>query len=82
MTEIVKIDKKGRIVIPKSLFTKAEMKEGSYVKLTANERSIVVEPMEPIAEKYFGVFRMERWPADLGEFVVEVLRKWWKPKST
>ena len=82
MTEIVRVDEKGRIVIPKSLRTKTEMKEGSYVKVTAKEKSIVIEPLEPVADEYFGAFKIARWPKDLDEFVVEVSKKWWTPKVT
>lgn len=82
MTEIVKVDEKGRIVIPKSLRTRTEMKEGSYVKVTAKEKSIIIEPLEPVANRYFGAFKIARWPKDLDEFVVEVIKKWWTPKAT
>ena len=82
MTEIAKIDEKGRIVIPKSLRTRTEMKEGSYVKVTAKEKSIIIEPLEPVANRYFGAFRIARWPKDLDEFVVEVIKKWRTPKAT
>jgi len=80
MTELVKIDKKGRIVIPKNLRERAEIKEGNYVKVTAKEKSILIEPLEPVADKYFGAFKIDTWPDDLDEFAVEVLRAWWKPK--
>ena len=82
MTELVKIDEKGRIVIPKSLRERTEMKEGDYVKVTVKEKTIVVMPLEPVADKYFRAFRVDRWPEDLDEFVFEVLKEWWKPKST
>jgi len=82
MTELVRIDLKGRIVIPKSLRERTEMKEGEYVKVTVKEKTIVVEPLEPVADKYFGAFKVDRWPEDLDEFVVEVMKEWWKPKPT
>lgn len=82
MTEIAKIDEKGRIVIPKSLRTRIEMKEGSYVKVTAKGKSIIIEPLEPVANRYFGAFKIAKWPKDLDEFIVEVMKKWWTPKAT
>jgi AbrB family looped-hinge helix DNA binding protein len=80
--KIVKVDKKGRVVIPKSLRKKAKVKEGDYVRIKADEKSIVIEPLESIADKYFGVFKITQWPEDLDEFVVEVMRKWWFQKVT
>jgi AbrB family looped-hinge helix DNA binding protein len=82
LMEIVKVDEKGRVVIPKSLRDKAEVKEGSYVKLKANGKNIIIEPLEPIANKYFGAFKIVKWPEDLDEFVIKVMRKWWIQKAT
>mgnify|MGYP001065649803 CR=1 FL=1 len=53
LMEIAKVDEKGRVVIPKRLRDKAEVKEGSYVKVKANGKNIIIEPLEPIANKYF-----------------------------
>lgn len=55
--EIVKVDEKGRVVIPRRLRERAKIKEGGYVKVRASGKSIIIEPMEPIAEKYFGAFQ-------------------------
>ncbi|MEM2972434.1 MAG: AbrB/MazE/SpoVT family DNA-binding domain-containing protein [Candidatus Bathyarchaeia archaeon] len=82
LVEIVKVDEKGRVLIPKSIREKAKVKEGSYVKINANEKSITIEPLKPIADKYFGVFKIIRWPEDLDEFVVKVMREWWSQKPT
>ena len=80
--ETVKVDEKGRVVIPKSLREKAKVKEGSYVRIKADDKGIIIEPLEPIADKYFGAFKITRWPEDLDEFVVKVMRKWWNQKAT
>lgn len=82
LMEIAKVDEKGRVVIPKSLRDKAEVKEGSYVKVKANGKNIIIEPLEPIANKYFGAFKIVKWPEDLDEFVVKVMKKWWTQKAT
>ncbi len=74
MFEVVKVDKKGRIVIPKSIREKTEIKSGSYVKITAKQKSIVIEPLEPIADKYFGAFKIDKWPKDLDEFMIKALK--------
>lgn len=46
------------------------------------EKGIVIEPLEPVADKYFGSFKITRWPEDLDEFVTEVIREWWTQKPT
>jgi len=80
--ETVKVDEKGRVTIPKNLREKAKVKEGSYVRIKADDKGIIIEPLEPIADKYFGAFKITRWPEDLDEFVVKVMRKWWTQKAT
>jgi AbrB family looped-hinge helix DNA binding protein len=80
--EIVKVDEKGRIVIPKILREKTEMSEGSLVTVEAKEKIILIRPLEPVAKKYFGAFTITKWPKDLDEFVVEVMKEWWTPKAT
>lgn len=80
--EVVRVDEKGRVVIPKSLRERARVREGGYVKMTARERSIVIQPLEPVADKHLGAFKVERWPKDLDDFVVGVMREWWTSKAT
>ncbi|MEM0313174.1 MAG: AbrB/MazE/SpoVT family DNA-binding domain-containing protein [Candidatus Bathyarchaeia archaeon] len=80
--ETVKVDKKGRIIIPKNIRIKAGVKERSYVKIKADEKGIIIEPLEPVADKYFGAFKIAKWPEDLDEFVTEVMREWWTRKAT
>ncbi|MEM3549500.1 MAG: AbrB/MazE/SpoVT family DNA-binding domain-containing protein [Candidatus Bathyarchaeia archaeon] len=80
--EAVKVDEKGRVMIPKKLREQVKVKEGSYVKIRAEEKIIVIEPLEPIADKYFGAFKITRWPEDLDEFVVEVMSERWTRKAT
>ncbi|MEM3872270.1 MAG: AbrB/MazE/SpoVT family DNA-binding domain-containing protein [Nitrososphaeria archaeon] len=79
--EVVKVDKKGRIMIPKRIREKVKVKEDGYVKVRADEKSIIIEPIESIADKYFGAFKILRWPEDLDNFVNEVLKEWWVQKS-
>jgi len=82
MTAVVKVDEKGRVVIPKNIREKAKMKEGGYVKIIAKEKSIIIEPLKPFADKYFGAFKIDKWPEDLDEFAVEVIKKWWTSQAT
>jgi AbrB family looped-hinge helix DNA binding protein len=80
--ETVKVDGKGRIVIPKDLREKAEIREGGYVKVRAEGKTIIIESVESIADKYYGVFKIEKWPGDLDDFIVQVMKRWWTPKAT
>ncbi|MEM0049310.1 MAG: AbrB/MazE/SpoVT family DNA-binding domain-containing protein [Candidatus Bathyarchaeia archaeon] len=65
MMGIVKVDGKGRILIPKNLREKVGVKEVEYVKIRVHEKSIIIESIESIADKYFGVFKVAKWPVDL-----------------
>jgi AbrB family looped-hinge helix DNA binding protein len=77
-----KVGKRGRAVIPKDLREKAKVKEGTTVKIMATEKGIVLEPLESIADRYFGAFKVTHWPEDLDEFVVKAMRGWWEQKAT
>jgi len=76
------VDAKGRVLIPKKLRTKAEITEGGYVKVEADENRVVIEPLEPVAEKYFGAFEVDSWPDNLDVYITEALRKEWTRKRT
>lgn|GEM_PF-1173512 len=70
--QTVKLDKKGRMMTPKALRHKAQLKEGSFVRVKADGRKILMEPLGPIADKYFGAFKITRWPEDFITDVNEV----------
>ena len=80
--ETVKIDNKSRVVIPKSLRERAKIKRGDYVKIWTEGKTIVIEPVESIADKYYGAFKIEKWPENLDDFIIQVMRKWWTLKAT
>ena len=82
MSVIVRVDEKGRVVIPKSIREKVKLKGGNYVNVRVEGRTIVLEPLESIADKYFGAFKVSRWPEDLDEFMVGVARRWWMAQDT
>jgi AbrB family looped-hinge helix DNA binding protein len=73
----VKVDEKGRVIIPKSVRDAAELKEGSYVTVRSKGKTIVMEPLEPVADKYYGAFKVTKWPENMDEFMVEVIKRWW-----
>jgi AbrB family looped-hinge helix DNA binding protein len=78
----VKVDKKGRVIIPKNIRKTAKLKEGSYVNIKTKGKSIIIEPAEPVADKYYGTFKITQWPEDIDEFTVEVMQKWWISHAT
>ena len=82
MSAIVRIDEKGRVLIPKNLRQKVKLKEGSLMLARVEGRKITLEPLESVADKYFGAFKVTRWPKDLDEFMAEAMRKWWTTEAT
>jgi AbrB family looped-hinge helix DNA binding protein len=77
-----KVDEKGRIIIPKNIRETAKLKEGSYVTIKAKGKTIIMEPLEPVADKYYGAFKITKWPENMDEFIVEVIKKWWTTQPT
>ena len=73
---VVRIDRKGRLVIPKKLRKELGM-EDCYVEIRA-EGDKVLKPIKPIADKYFGAFKVEKWPEDLDKFLMKEASKWLK----
>ena len=78
----VKVDEKGRVIIPKNIRETAKLKEGSYVNIKAKGKIIIIEPTEPVADKYYGAFKITKWPENIDEFVVEVIKTWWTTQPT
>jgi AbrB family looped-hinge helix DNA binding protein len=78
----VKVDEKGRIIIPKNIRETTKLKEGSYVNIRSKGKVIIIEPAEPAADKYRGAFKIIKWPEDMDEFIVEVMQKWWTKSAT
>ena len=81
-TTTIKMDDKGRIIIPRRIRKAAQLKEGSYMNIRSKGKMVIIEPVEPVADKYFGAFKVTDWPEDLDEYVVEVKRKWLKASDT
>ena len=77
-----KVDEKGRIIIPKEIRETAKLKEGSYVTIKTKGRTIIMEPLEPVADKYYGAFKIAKWPENTDEFTVEVIKRWWTTQPT
>ena len=77
-----KLDEKGRVRIPKRIREAAKLKEGSYVNIKARGKTIIIEMAEPVADKYYGAFKVDKWPEDMDEFIGEVMQKWWGHRGT
>jgi AbrB family looped-hinge helix DNA binding protein len=80
----VKMDDKGRIIIPRRIRIAAQLKEGSYLNIRLKGKTIILEVAEPVADKYFGIVKVTKWPKnlDLDEYAVEVEKKWRKQNTT
>jgi len=78
---IVRVDSKGRVLIPKGLREAVGVKEGGLVRVYVEGGRVVVEPLGSVADRFFGCFKVERWPGDLDGFVVEAVKEWWMRKS-
>jgi len=39
-------------------------------------KSNIRQPIEHVADKYYGAFKVEKWPDDLDGFIEEVMQKW------
>jgi bifunctional DNA-binding transcriptional regulator/antitoxin component of YhaV-PrlF toxin-antitoxin module len=67
--ETVRVDGEGRVTIPRRL------RAGGYVRVRGVGRAIVIEPVESVADKYYGAFKVEKWPKDLDDFMARGLRE-------
>jgi AbrB family looped-hinge helix DNA binding protein len=82
MIEVVRMDSKGRILIPKAFRDRTELKEGSYVKVESEGKRLIIEPTESAAIKHYGRFKVDNIPDDLDAYVAEEIQKHWLKKTT
>jgi bifunctional DNA-binding transcriptional regulator/antitoxin component of YhaV-PrlF toxin-antitoxin module len=73
--ETVRVDGEGRVTIPRRLRAGSGVRAGGYVRVRGVGRAIVIEPVESVADKYYGAFKVEKWPKDLDDFMARVLRE-------
>ncbi len=72
---VVRVDRKGRLVIPKKLREKLDVRD--YVEVSVEGDKIVIKPIKSVADEFFGVFKVERWPKDLDEFLAKEVTEGW-----
>lgn len=78
MSLVTRIDDKGRVLIPKSIREAIGIRERQLVRIKVVDGKIVLEPLRDIADEYYGVVKIKKWPRDLDEFLVEAVQKWWR----
>lgn len=79
MSSVVRMDRKGRLVVPKRVREELGIVDETYVEVRTEGDKIILKPIKSVADEYFGVFKVESWPEDLDEFLVkEVTRRWLK----
>jgi AbrB family looped-hinge helix DNA binding protein len=78
----VTVDEKGRIIIPQKIRKTAKLKKGTQLNIKTHGKTIVMELMEPVADKYLGAFKINKWPENLDELPTEVIKKWWTTQAT
>ncbi len=81
-TTTIKMDEKGRIIIPRRIRKAAELKEGGYINIRSKGKTVIIESVEPVADKYYGAFKVTKSTEDLDEIMVEVKKEWWKKKDS
>ena len=81
MSLVVRVDEKGRVLIPKSIREATGIRERQLVRIKIVDGKIVLEPLRDIANEYYGVIKVKKWPRDLDEFLVEAVQRWWRRSS-
>jgi len=79
MEVIVNVDEKGRVTIPKRV--RKALKIGKRVRMRVEGKKLVIESLEPVSTRYYGILRAEV-PENLDSVVIEAMAKWWKERTT
>ncbi len=76
---IVEMDKKGRVLIPKKIRDKLNLREGTKFRLRIEDEKIILVKEESTAERYAGKYKAKiPIPKDLDDFLNMVIQNWWK----
>lgn len=52
------------------------------MSVRAKGKVVVIEAAEPVADKFFGAFKIAKWHEDMDGFVVEAVKNWWASRVT
>ena len=80
MRILVKVDKEGRITIPKEVMGQTSIEPEGYVDLKVEGGRLIMEPVKSVADTYFGFVRSESCPEDLDSVVVEAVKRYWSER--
>jgi len=78
MSVVVRIDSKGRILIPKDIREALRIRERQLLRMKVVDDKIILEPIENVTDKYYGIVEVKKWPRDLDEFLSEAIQEWWR----
>lgn len=51
------------------------------VETKAKDKAVIIKRAEPIADKYYGAFKVEKWPEDTDEYARELIQNRWKQRK-
>jgi len=75
MKAIIRVDKKGRVLIPKNIREVMGIREKTLLRIEVIDGKIVLEPLRDIADSYYGIIDVKKWPQDLDEFLVKAIQE-------
>ncbi len=78
MSTVTYVDDRGRITIPKELRNKLNIKKGMLFEVSYEDEKIILRPLKSITDRYYGIYKVDRWPKDLDKFMVEAMNRWWR----
>jgi len=66
----VKMDKNGRILIPRKLRDVTQITAGNWVNIKTDGKTLIIEASQSVADKYYGIVHVEKWPKDLANMLI------------
>ncbi len=79
--EVVRVDGKGRILLPKKIREALGIRARQRLRISIVNGRIVLDPLKSVADEYYGIMKIRKWPRDLDEFLAEAIRNWWREST-